>query len=317
MKSRQDAASLKPVHLFLGEETFLIEEKLTRAREMMGEGSSINIASYHGQDIHHMDEIIELCNTLPFFSERRLIIIRNVNKLQANEQEQILAYIRNPSDSTMLILTIEGVKEEKKFTKMLPQGIYITRCDPLKGQDLIAWIIKKAASYEKKIDKDAAFLLADTTAGNVWFMASEIEKLSLYIGERPSITMTDVEFLVMKSLEPPIFAFLDSLFDRKKDVPGKLADLESSGISELEIISRIEKLATQHYQVLVENQRNVPGINPFVEKKMAKRKSLWTARQLISMLSRMRRIEHAVKSGRTLHPYTAVHEAIMDIMSPA
>ncbi|MRR14669.1 DNA polymerase III subunit delta, partial [archaeon] len=200
MKSHRYPITFKPVQLFIGEETFLIEERLTGVREMMGEGSSMNIASFHGQDIHHLDEIIELCNTLPFFSERRLIIIRNVNKLPAREQEQLLAYITNPCDCTMLILTIEGVKEEKKFTKMLPQGIDITRCDPLKGQDLIAWIIKRTALFKKKIDKDAAFLLSDATAGNVWFMASEIEKLSLYIGERPSITMKDVEFLVMRSL---------------------------------------------------------------------------------------------------------------------
>jgi DNA polymerase III delta subunit len=148
-------------------------------------------------------------------------------------------------------------------------------------------------------------------------MASEIEKLCLYIVERPSITIKDVEFLVMRSVEPPIFSFLDSLFDRKRDVSGKLAELESSGVSELEIISRIEKLTTQHYQVLVENQRSIPGINPFVEKKIAQRKSLWTARQLVSLLSSIRRIEHSIKSGRTLHPYTAVHETIMDVMSPA
>jgi DNA polymerase-3 subunit delta len=213
--------------------------------------------------------------------------------------------------------TDDGRHQGKKNYQDAARGIEIRRCDPLKGQYLIAWITNRASLYGKKIDRDAAFLLADATAGNVWFMASEIEKLCLYIVERPSITIKDVEFLVMRSVEPPIFSFLDSLFDRKRDVSGKLAELESSGVSELEIISRIEKLTTQHYQVLVENQRSIPGINPFVEKKIAQRKSLWTARQLVSLLSSIRRIEHSIKSGRTLHPYTAVHETIMDVMSPA
>ena len=57
--------------------------------------------------------------------------------------------------------------------------------------------------------------------------------------------------LVMRTHEPAIFAFLDALFDRKKDALSRLYELELSGVAELEIISRIENQIINHYVVLL------------------------------------------------------------------
>ncbi|HNY66335.1 MAG TPA: DNA polymerase III subunit delta [Deltaproteobacteria bacterium] len=307
---------LKSAYLFVGEEVFLIEEELQAARSLLGDGASMNSSSFQAQEAHRMDEIIGLCNTMPFLADRRLVVVRNAHKLPAGDVERLKGYLADPCPSTTLILTLEGVKDEKKFLKGLPP-LEVVRFDALKGKDTIDWIVSRARACGKGIDRAAASLLADATAGNAWFIASEIEKLSLYVGDRPAIDSKDVEHLVMRSLEPPVFAFLDSLFDRKKDVAIRLCELEWSGMTELEVISRIEKNITQHYQVLVENRKNLQGLSPYVEKKILGRRSLWNAQQLSALLGEIRKVEHGIKSGRSLHPYAAVHEAIMGVMFPA
>ncbi|HQG31099.1 MAG TPA: DNA polymerase III subunit delta [Deltaproteobacteria bacterium] len=322
MKSPQISPPLKDSYLLTGEETFLIEEQLSSARTLMGEGGSMNYACYSAQEIHHIEEVVALCNTWPFLSDRRLVVIRNADKLSPKDQDTLVSYLKSPCEATTLILTIEGTpdrreKKGKDFGKKLPPSVEILRFDPLKGRDLIDWILSRARMYGKNMDKDAAYLLSDATGGSIWFIASEIEKLGLYVGNRPVITIKDVEYLVMRSLEPSVFSFLDSLFDKKKDVGFKLYELETAGLQELELLSRIEKLAAQHYQVIVEKQSSVPGINPYVEKRIASRRSLWSADQLISLLGEIRKVEHGIKSGRCLHPYAAVHEAIMGVVFPA
>ncbi len=317
MRTPQISPPLKDLYLLIGEESFLIEEQLSVVRTLLGEGASMNTASYHAQEIHRIEEIISLCNTLPFLSDRRLIIIRNVHKLLSKDQDGLLSYLRNPCGSTTLILTIEGVREEKKFMKKLPQGLEILHFDPFKGKDLIDWILSRARMCRKTMDKDAAYLLAETTGGNIWFISSEIEKLSLFIGTRPSITIHDVEHLVMRSGEPPVFAFLDSLFDKKKDVVHKLYELEEAGIAELEVVSRIEKQTILHYQILCIGGSKKADVHPYVEKKIVSRKSLWSAGQLLSLLGGIRRVEQGIKSGKSLHPYAAVHEAILGVVFPA
>ena len=301
---------LKSTYLFVGQETFLIEEQLSSIRTSLGENASMNYACFNAEEGLHAEEIVALCNTMPFLSEKRLIVVRNIHKPGAQQVEPILRYVENPSDFTTLIMTIEGQKENKPFTKKLATTVHVLQFDPLKGAGLIDWIQQRAKLYSKKMDKDAAFLLADITGSNTWFIATELEKLSLYAGVRETITLKDVEFLVMRSNEPSIFAFMDSLFDRKKDAIFRLYELETSGIQELEIISRIENAAIQHYQILFGKQGKKSGVHPFVEKKISSRKSLWRASQLKSLLREIRALEQSLKSGRSFQIWVALSDAI-------
>lgn len=308
---------LKNAYLFVGEEIFLLEEELSRARSLLEDGAAMNSSSYQYSEIQRIEDVISLLNTMPFLSDQRLVVIRNAHKLSSSDQEKLRSYLSDPCSSTILILTIEGARDEKKFTKGLAHPIEIVRFDALKGRDVVDWIVGRAKMFRKSFERDAAQLLAEATGGNVWFMASEIEKLSLYTKDRPSISLKDVESLVMRSLEPPVFAFLDSLFGRKKDVVIRLCELEWSGMAELEVISRIEKNITQHYQVIVENRKSLPGMSPYTEKKISGRRSLWNASQLVELLEKIRKVEHGIKSGRSQHPYVAVHEAITGVLFPA
>ena len=310
---------LKNAYLFIGEEVFLIEEELSHARNLLGDGASMNSSSWQAPEVYRIDEVIGLCNTMPFLSDRRLVVVRNAHKLPAADQEKINGYLGDPCPSTTLILTMESVKDkdEAKVTKWLTSPHETVHFNALKGRDAVEWIAGRAKALGKTIDRDAAIRLAEATAGNVWFMASEIDKLSLYTSDKPAISLKDVEELVMRSLEPPVFSFLDSLFDRRKDVITKLCELEWTGMTELEIISRIEKNITQHYQVLVENKKNLPGLSAYGEKKISGRRSLWNASQLVELLGEVRKVEHGIKSGKSLHPYAEMHDAILSVLSPA
>lgn len=310
-------APLKASCLLIGEETFLIEEHLSALKALQGDGSSMNRAVYHAQEIHRMDEVIELCNTWPFLSDRRIVVIRDAHKLALKDIEILVAYLKNPCETTTLVITIEGQREEKKLMKMLPKGVEVLRFDALKGRELIDWILSRVKKNGLRIDRDAAFLLAEITGGNTWFIASEIEKLSLFTAGRAPITLKDVQYLVARSVEPSIFAFLDSLFDKKKDVALRLYELESSGVTELELISRIERQAELHYRILCSTGKAGKDVHPYVERKIALRKALWTAPQLVNLLGGIRGVEQGIKSGRSLHPYASIHEAILSTVFPA
>lgn len=319
MRIPQIHPPLKEVYLLTGEEVFLIEEQLAAAKALLGEDASMNSSWYQAQEIQRIEDVVELCITMPFFTDRRLIVIRNFHKMGQKEKERVLAYVQQPSSFTTLILTMEGVaeREEKKHAKGLPADLTVLRFSTLKGRDLHDWIAGRVRIYGKTMDRDAVYLLAEATGGNLWFIASEVEKLCLYAGNNPSVTIRDVEYLVMESHEPPVFAFMDSLFERKKDTMVRLYELEHTGINELEVITRIENQIAQHYQILCCGKNSRAGVHPYVEKKILGRRSLWSASQLVDLLQAVRRVEHGIKSGRTLHPYTAIQEALLGALFPA
>jgi DNA polymerase III subunit delta len=297
--------------VFAGQETFLMEEELFRLKAKLGDGASMNWATYNAEEGINLDDILNLCNTLPFLSEKRLIVIRNAHKLSEKQTEQILSYLENPSETTTLILALEGEKLDDKLLKKLGSNSSIVRFDPIKNRaERLQWILDRAMMHGKTIEKDAAMLLAEMTGANMWFIATEIEKLCLYAAACTAITIKDVQEMVMRTYEPSIFAFLDALFDRKKDALFKLYEIEMAGIPELEIINRIENQIITHIQVLSGKDWKKSGIHSFVAEKAMARKSLWSTSQLLGLLKDVRAIEHRLKSSSATHIFVALTEVI-------
>ncbi len=306
--------------VFIGQETFLMEEELSCLKNRLGENASMNWAVFNAEEGPAMDEVISLCNTMPFLSDRRVIIIRNGHKLTAKQTDQVITYLDNPCETTMLILVMEAEKTDKDLAKLLKRfdGMAeIDRFESIKNRsERIAWIMDRALLHGKKIDKDAAVLLAEMAGSSMWYLDSEIQKLCLYVADNPSIITKDVHEVVMRTLEPAIFAFLDALFDRKKDTLSRLYDLELTGIAELEIISRIENQIINHYVVLSGRDWKKMKIHDFIADKAMRRKSLWSMAQLLSLLKDVRQIEQRLKSSSIVHVYAALAEVIGRLVLP-
>jgi DNA polymerase-3 subunit delta len=313
--SAQKLSGLLSNAVFIAQETFLVEEELSRLKQQLGENISMNWATFNAEGGPAMNEIIGLCNTMPFLSEQRVVIIKNGQKLTAKQLDQVILYLENPCEITTFILIIEVEKTDKELNKLIKKfdgKARIARFESLKNRgERIAWIMERTPLYGKKIDKDAAMLLADMTGGSsMWYLDSEIQKLCLYVAHSPSITGKDVHEAVMRTHEPAIFAFLDALFDRKKDALSLLYELEISGVAELEIISRIENQIINHYEVLSGHDWKKMKIHNFVADKAMRRKSLWSIAQLISVLKDVRNIEQRLKSSSLIHVYAALTEVI-------
>jgi DNA polymerase III subunit delta len=313
--STQKLSSRLSNAVFIAQETFLVEEELAKLKQQLGENISMNWAAFNAEEDLSMNEIISLCNTMPFLCEQRVVIIKNGQKLNAKQLDQVILYLDNPCNVTTFILIMEVEKVDKdlnKLTKKFDGKARIVRFESIKNRgERITWIMERTPLHGKKIDRDAAVLLADMTGGSsMWYLDSEIQKLCLYTHQSPSITGRDVHEVVMRTHEPAIFAFLDALFDRKKDALAHLYELELSGIAELEIISRIENQIINHYVVLSGRDWKKMKIHDFVADKVMRRKSSWSLAQLTTLLKDVRGIEQRLKSSSLIHVYAALTELI-------
>lgn len=300
--------------VFLGFESFLVEEELARLKASFEGDVSMNWTVFNAEDDPAMDEIISLCNTLPFLSERRVVILRNGQKLSARQMEQVLSYLEDSCEATVFILVFDVDKGERDLQKLLRKfegKADIIRFEPIRNRgERIRWIMERVRFRGKALDKDAAVLLADMTGDSMWYLDSEIAKLCLYAGHSPTISIGDVHEVVMQTAEPAVFAFLDALFDRKKEALSRLYELEQAGISELEIISRVENLVISHYLVLSGRDWRKMKVHEFVAEKASRRKSLWSVSRLVSLLQDVRGIEQRLKSSSVVNGYASLAEVI-------
>ncbi len=103
-----------PLYLFFGEEEFLIQEALDLIiKKVVDPGASdFNFNSIYCRDTP-ASEVVNLCQTLPFMSEKRLVIAKDFDALKAADLEAVVAYLKEPSPSTCLVM-VAAMEDTKK-----------------------------------------------------------------------------------------------------------------------------------------------------------------------------------------------------------
>ena len=99
---------LIPAYLIVGEDALKRSTVLRRLRERLAQYGdlSFNSDTFDGETALGAD-IVSACNTMPFASEKRLVYVRDVDKLKKADSEELIAYLDSPSDQTVLALEAE------------------------------------------------------------------------------------------------------------------------------------------------------------------------------------------------------------------
>jgi DNA polymerase-3 subunit delta len=124
-----------------------------------------------------------------------------------------------------LILTAETVdKRQRLFTFMKKKGIVVD-CTVAAGSSsaaqkeqksvLLEMMQKTLADLGKKIEPRALELFFDRVGFHPVAVVTEIEKLALYVGERPQITCADLEKMVGRSREDALYELTDAFGKRQ------------------------------------------------------------------------------------------------------
>jgi DNA polymerase III subunit delta len=88
-------------------------------------------------------------------------------------------------------------------------GGQVLECRKLTGRALAGFVVEEAGKRAKRMDAAAAGRLCELIGQDLGLLASEVEKLSLYVGQRQAITAEDVSELVGQSREEKIFRVMD------------------------------------------------------------------------------------------------------------
>jgi len=149
--------------------------------------------------------------TLPFLADRRVVVIRDADMFISACRNKLENYLKAPSPTGTLILECRSFPKNTRLCKAVaPAGGQLHECKKLTGKDVVDFVFAEARARNKRIDYPAAARLVELTGPEQGALAAEVEKLSLYAADRPSITEQDVAELVGQSREEKIFAVMDA-----------------------------------------------------------------------------------------------------------
>ncbi|MCM1043240.1 MAG: DNA polymerase III subunit delta [Corallococcus sp.] len=149
-----------------------------------------------------IDEILMSCNTLPFFSPQKIVVVENfvfpIGKKQQEVKQKIEKYARSADNSCVLVFSCT---DNKPFGQI--EFVEFVNCNRLSQNSLIAWIVAFVNKRGKKIDKFAASKLCNYCLNDMARINTEITKLCDYC--IADVSEKDVELLVHKDAEYVVF----------------------------------------------------------------------------------------------------------------
>ena len=217
-----DSASLKPIYYLGGQEPFLARRAydLLYAAAIGGGPRGFNEQTFIA-DKAKAAAIAGACNTLPMMGPRRVVVVRQIERLAKAEQDLLGAYCGNPSPTTVLLLVQSDDPGKLKLdgrTK-LPRAIKKNGryCEfkRLYGRNLGGWIDHEARRLDKQLEPSCGPYLEGLMGNDLSQIANALAIASLFVGQEHRITLDDLAQVVAGRKQDALWDMLDSLGERR------------------------------------------------------------------------------------------------------
>ena len=296
----------KTMYLLYGDEAYLkkqYKDKLIKA--LVAEGDTMNFSAYEGKGINPK-ELIDLAETLPFFAERRVILVENSGFFK-NSCDDLAEYLLEPAASTCFLFVEEEVDKRSKMYKAVAKAGKAVEFGTQNEELLTRWILSRLKKENKNITGNVMQLFISKTGTDMGNIDRELEKLLCYTMGRDVITAEDVEAITTEQVTNKIFDMVNAIAEHEQK---KALYFYYDLLTLKEPPMRILFLITRQFQILMSlkdmgskgfDQSTIAskvGIPPFAVRKNQAQAKGFTTEQLKQAIRDGVELEESVKTGR-------------------
>lgn len=313
---------IKPLYLFWGPETFLMESMLVHAKKQLIDPAA-EAFNYQAENCELLsaEEMVEKMETLPFLSERRLVVFKNAGffakkpNFSASGEKALKALLENPPLSTVAIFICDTQPDKRlKWSERLEQHGRVVAFDRLDEQEFKKWIAQRLKKGGIESDERTRQALADRLAYleyraqiSLQEIDQQLEVLIALCSERGQLTREAIEKVVPQNLEASSFKAVDAAI--AQDLPRALAMLDalrSEGESEVMLLGVLYRTLTQLHLIRLMSETGYSeaaiakrlNLNPFRAKLLAKQARTVDLQLLHGYILEAASLDHRLKTGR-------------------
>lgn len=256
-----------------------------------------------------ISEVLDELRTRPFLADKKVVVLKDADSFISAHRPSLERYFDAPSDCGLLILVVSTWLKTTKLAKKLPSIGKLIMLNEIKPQDLPAFVSQYAQDrHDKKIPANALHLLIEKIGDQPGRLCMEIDKLALYAGTNKTISLETVKKLSGSSRQFDAFGVIDSITSgNTAEAMERLRNMfrmdRSAGYTAVGAFAYHFRRMFQARAILDEG---VPrGV---VEKKLRiwhnkqgffAQLSKLSLRNLGTILARLARIDHQIKTGQT------------------
>jgi len=202
------------VHLLTGgDESILRSKAHDLIHQLVGDGDrSLMVDEFDG-DEYELRQVADAAQTMPFLTERRVVVARGVGRFNTDDLTPLLGYLENPLDSTDLVLVAGGGQLAKKLNDAVKaSGGHVTNTSPPnRAKDRTQWVRAEAEEHGLRLDGAAAAKLADQLGEDAGRLVGILGVLRSAYGDGVRIGSAEVEPFLGEAGGVPPWDFTDAI----------------------------------------------------------------------------------------------------------
>lgn len=294
------------IYLLHGEEAYLRKQYRDKMKDtLIDAGDTMNNHYYEGKDTK-IEEIIDLAETLPFFAEKRVIIIENSGWFQKGG-DKMAEYLPHLPETSYIVFVETQIDKRSKLYKAVKNKGRISEFAHQDEQTLKRWILGMLKKEGKNITAADMQFLLERTGTEMAHIKTEMEKLLCYTMGKTEITREDIEEICTKRVQNQIFDMINAIADKNQkkalDLYYDLLTLKEPPMRILALIGRqfnlllqVKELRKKGYSPQVISEKT--GLHGFVVGKYEKQAVKFKTSELREALEACVEADENVKTGK-------------------
>ena len=220
LKKELEDGVIRQLYLLYGSERYLIREYKDRLlSKLVSEGDTLNFTAFSGS-VPDIPSLLDLARTMPFLSERRVILIED-SGFFLKATDDLIDGLSEIAETTVLIFVEPDVEKSTGITKAVDKrGRLYKLLDKAEGafsfdtpddKTLLTWIKSHLASAGRTSEGSVPERLLDAAGRDMMGLENEMEKLISYTMGKDHVTVKDVEAICISEVEEKVFEMIDAL----------------------------------------------------------------------------------------------------------
>lgn len=306
-KIRQDIknGTYQNVYLLYGEENYLknqYRDNLVKA--LCPDGEDMNFTRYEGKGLDE-NEIIGQAETMPFFADRRVILVENSGMFK-NKAEQMADYLGRLPDYLVLIFVESEVDKRSRTFKAVQKSGYAAEFAEQTEETLTKWVLGRISRAGKRITRQDMEHFLTMTGSDMINIDSELEKLLTYTMDRDVITRADIDAVGAPQISNQIFDMVRAVTEhQQKAALNWYYDLLALKEPPMRILYLLARQFNQLLQIKEMQAAGLPnrdiaskiGMPPFAVSRSSGLCRRYSADQLRQIVEECVQTEQEVKTG--------------------
>jgi DNA polymerase-3 subunit delta len=292
-------------YLFRGEEEFFSHQAIAKLKAaVIPVGFEDFAVEYFYPGEGDLAQFLSQLRAIPFGGGSRLGIVWGVKQLKEADQALLMEYLTAPSPTAVLVIQTEPDLNKKKFAE-LARHTTVIDFPSLKGEELFNYL--RALGREKGLGFDKAALerLVELVGEDIAELASELEKLSLLLGDSRLVTVELVDSITAGSRYYNPWALSQAIGERNRTkalkVLHNLLDAKTPPqkllrpvVRELFSLLKLKGLGALSSDELAQRLGSSPGAIYYLKRRAAS----WKPDELASALKALNQIDLDTKKGK-------------------